>query len=251
VSRGRILIIEADEWVTTLVSRFLVGAGYEVDVAASARGGFDRAVASAPDLVLVDVALPDIDGFWVIKRIRSENTRLATTPVLLISQREDHLARLEGLALGSDVFLAAPFRHDEVIAQVEALMGMAQRLRAKRETEQSDGPSTLGRSAIRGDIGQISIATVLTMLEMERRTGRVQVHSRGKQSVTLEVVEGSIVGALRGRAPRPAITLLREIVGWNQGTYAFEPMTIQLDAPRHPIGMLLLEAMRLNDEQNH
>ena len=108
MSRGRVLIIEADEWLTTLVSKFLADAGYATQVATTARGGFDEAVAIQPDCVLCDVVLPDIDGFWVTRRIRADKSKLAGTPILLLSQKEDRVARLEGLALGADVFLDFP-----------------------------------------------------------------------------------------------------------------------------------------------
>ena len=182
MSRGRVLIIEADEWLTTLLSKFLSDAGYTTQTATTARAGFDDAVANQPDCVLCDVALPDIDGFWVTRRIRTDKSKLAGTPILLLAQKEDHLARLEGLALGADVFLTPPFRYDEVIAQVDALLGMAMRLRARRDSVHTDAPTSTGDAAVSGDLSQISVPTFLTMLEMERRTGRVRVQVKGKAS---------------------------------------------------------------------
>ncbi len=251
VSRGRVLIIEADEWVTTLLSKFLADAGYELEVATTARSGFDRAVAAAPDLILADVILPDIDGFWVTRRIRAEKTKLASTPILLVSQQDDHNVRTEALALGADVFLAAPFRHEEVIAQLDALMGLAQRMRAKRDSIHTD-PGSGVSTAFQGDLAQITIPTMLTMLEMERRTGKMMVRSPGKPDVTIELLEGGIVSTRLGKLEREPISVMREVVTWTRGKYTFEPSRAKEDARvRRPIGMLLLEAMRLNDESSH
>jgi two-component system, OmpR family, response regulator len=249
VARGRVLIVEADEWVTTLVRKFLVDAGYETDVAMSARAGFDRAVATLPDLVLCDVTLPDIDGFWVTRRIRSERGRLATTPVLLISQSEDHAARLEGLAVGADVFLTAPFRYDEIIAQVDALVGMAKRLRARRDSSHAEHAGPPSDSAIRGDIAQISIPTMLTMLEMERRTGRLRIRSDGAPGLVIELVDGAIVGSIVDREQKDPVSVVIQAIALSNGKYSFEPDRVEAAGrPRHMASSLLLEAARRHDE---
>lgn len=246
---GRVLIVESDEWVTTLLQRFLSDSSYETDTASTAREGFDRAVATKPDLLLVDVSLPDIDGYWVTRRVRAEAGRLATTPVILISQRGDSYARLEGLTLGADVFLSAPFRHEEVIAQVDALMGMARRLRTKSDSMHAD--STLGgpHVALHGDVAQISIPTLLTMLELERRTGAVQVRGPDGASATIELADGGVVEARLGGKSRPAVGVFRDLVTWTTGTYVFDPQAaIDGNRPKTPTSVLLLEATRLNDE---
>src|SRR5262249_11537824 len=78
VSKGRVLIIEADEWLAVLLRKFLVDAGFEVEVANAARQGFDKARELTPDCILCDVNLPDIDGFWVARRVRTEPSVVAT-----------------------------------------------------------------------------------------------------------------------------------------------------------------------------
>lgn len=249
--RGRVLVVEADEWVTTLVRRFLSDAAYETDNAATARDGFDRALRTMPDLVLSDVVLPDIDGFWLTRRIRSAASRLATTPIVLISQHEDTQARLEGLSLGADVFLSAPFRHEDVIAQVDALMGMARRLRETRDSEHPDSPLSSNGSALHGDVTQISIPTLLTMLEMERRTGVVRVRAVGKANAMIELDEGAVVGTQVGSAVGDPLAVFREVVTWSSGQYSFEPRASKgLSQAGKPTSLLLLEAMRLNDESH-
>jgi len=250
VARGRVLIVEADEWVTTLFRKFLVDAGYETDVALSARLGFERAVATLPDLVLVDVVLPDIDGFWVTRRIRAERSRLATTPILLIAQAEDHGARLEGLALGADVLLAAPFRYDEVIAQVDALVEMAKRIRARRDSTHAEPAAPISESAFRGDVAHISIPTMLTMLEMERRTGRLRIRSDGQPQLTIELWEGAIVGTMMDRESRDPVSVVSAAIALSRGKYTFEPERVELSGrTRHTSSSLLLEAARRADEQ--
>jgi DNA-binding response OmpR family regulator len=248
VPQGRVLIVEADEWVTTLVRRYLSDASYQTEVAATAREGFDRALVTQPDLLLVDVVLPDIDGFWVTKRIRSESGRLAATPIILISQREDSSARLEGLSFGADVFLSAPFRYEEVIAQVDALMEMARRLRGKRDSLYLD-PTNPAPVALQGDVSQISIPTLLSMLEMERRTGTVTVRGPGQVVASIELFDGAVTHASLRDIETPALGVFRELVTWAAGKYSFQPaVSVGQERAKTPTSLLLLEAMRLNDE---
>jgi two-component system, OmpR family, response regulator len=158
---------------------------------------------------------------------------------------------LRGLSLGADVFLSAPFRHEEVLAQVDALMGMARRLRAKQESVFQEPLAPSPGSALSGDVAQISIPTLLTMLEMERRTGLVRVRGDGKSHATIELEDGAVVGARLGKASVDSLAVFREVVTWTTGKYSFEPGSPKaMPVPKSPTSLLLLEAMRLNDESH-
>ena len=173
MARGRVLIIEQEEWEAALLTKFLSEAGYEVHVAGEARSGFDKVRELQPDCILCSVNLPDIDGFWVARRVRTEPTKVATTPFLFLTEADDAESRLQGLNVGADLYLTKPFRNEEVVAQVGALIDMANRLRRQREAFSSDGPaSSVAGAAFTGDVAQMSVATVLTLLELERRSGR-------------------------------------------------------------------------------
>jgi len=112
VAKGRILIIEQDEWESTLLAKFLGEAGYEVHVAGEARAGFEKVRELQPDCILCDVSLPDIDGFWVARRVRTEPSPVATAPFLFLTDAEDIESRLQGLNVGADLYLTRPFRND-------------------------------------------------------------------------------------------------------------------------------------------
>ena len=75
VARGRVLIIEHEEWESALLTRLLGEAGFEVHLATEARAGFDKVRELQPDCILCNVQLPDIDGFWVARRVRTEPPR--------------------------------------------------------------------------------------------------------------------------------------------------------------------------------
>jgi two-component system OmpR family response regulator len=250
VAKGRILIIEQDEWESTLLAKFLGEAGYEVHVANEARAGFDKVRELQPDCILCDVNLPDIDGFWVARRVRTEPTLVATAPFLFLTDAEDTESRLQGLNVGADIYLTRPFRDEEVVAQVGALIDMANRLRKQRESFSSDGPiSTAAGAAFQGDIAQMSVATVLTLLDLERRTGHLKVRSDTGKVGVLELNEGALAGATLDTKAHEPTALLREILRWKKGSFSFRGAVVAAPTgTRQTIGGLLIEAMRQEDE---
>jgi len=245
-----VLIIEHDEWESTLLAKFLGEAGYEVHLATEARAGFDSVRTLQPDCILCDVILPDIDGFWVARRVRTESSPVATTPFLFLTNAQDTESRLQGLNVGADLYLTRPFRDEEVVAQVGALIEMANRLRKQQDSFTSEGPASGPGAAFSGDIAQMSVATVLTLLELERRSGHLKVRSDSGKIALLEVEHGTLANALLDDQPIEAMTVLRETLAWKKGSFTFRgAVTASLSAPPRPsIGGLLIEAMRLEDE---
>ncbi|MDI1448076.1 response regulator [Polyangium sp. 6x1] len=250
--RGLVLVIEDDEWVSSLLSGAIRDAGYDVIVCNTAQAGLDTACDREPDCIICDIDLPDNDGYWVARNVRTQPSRVSVTPFLFLSALDDQEARLEGFHVGADAYMTKPFRVDEVVAQVGALVQMAWRLRQRRNSLVSVPPSSATETtAIQGDLSQMSIATVLTVLELERRTGVVEVVSK-KRKVQLDVATGFVVTGTIGGTTTDAITILRNILGWKVGRFSFVP---QPDRPptgsAQPIGHLLLEAVRLEDESIH
>ncbi len=242
------MIIESDEWLSTLLVKFLSSEGFECLVAIEARDGFAEARRLMPDCIVCDVLLSDIDGFWVARRVRGERSRLAATPFAFLTKEDNPELRLQGLAFGADALISPPFQHEQVVAQVGALVGMATRLREKHSGSASGGPAA-AIAALRGDVAQLSVATLLTMLEMERRTGRLRVSPPGGVEVVLELVEGTISGAQLAGKPDEPVRVLRRAVTWSRGSFTFEPTELVASSERgRAISSALLEAMRLNDE---
>ena len=243
------MIIEQDEWEATLLARYLGQAGYEVHSAAEARAGFEMVRSLQPDCILCDVILPDIDGFWVARRVRTEPSLVATAPFLFLTDAEDTESRLQGLNVGADIYLTRPFHEEEVVAQVGALIEMANRLRKQRESFTSVGPTSAPGAAFSGDIAQLSVATVLTLLELERRSGQLKVRSAAGKIALLELQHGTLSGAtLDDQAAEPT-PVLREALRWQKGSFTFRNAEVSTQSgTRQAIGGLLIEAMRLEDE---
>jgi CheY-like chemotaxis protein len=247
---GRVLIIEDDPWTSTVLAKFLRERGHEVVHCTDARGGFAKACEWRPDCIVCAVVLPDIDGFWVARRIRTEPTAVATTPFLFLTSEGEHDARVQGLNVGADAYLVRPFTNDEAVAQVEALIEMARRLRMCRDTLRPSEPSTGSGegTAFKGDLELMSLPTVLMVLGMERRAGKLRVVTDGHKAELVIVADAFASGVIDGE-DRPPLEVLREVLKWKKGSFCFRPIE---GAPppnmRESVSALLLEAVRLDDE---
>jgi len=247
VARARIVIIESDEWTATLLAKFLRDAGFEVDSSGEARAGFDRIRALHPDCILCAVNLPDIDGFWVARRVRAEPPPVGVTPFLFLTDAEDREGRLQGLNVGADSYLTKPFRAEELVAQVGSFIEMARRLKASGLS--SAPPSSQAPAAFHGDLAQMAVSTVLTVLELERRTGSLAIKGQGTRNALLELAGGALVRAELDGVPFKPADLLREVLSWKRGSFQFRPRpSMQVRGQRHSLTELLLEAVRLEDE---
>ena len=120
----RILIIEDETPMRTALADLLAGEGYRALTAADGERGLERALADKPDLILLDVMMPKLDGFQVCAELR----RLAiTAPVLMLTAKGQIEDRVNGLDAGADDYLVKPFSTDELLARVRALLRRADR----------------------------------------------------------------------------------------------------------------------------
>jgi DNA-binding response OmpR family regulator len=113
-----VLVVEDDEDIGRALTTLLGRAGYEVGVVADGLEGLRRFHATAPDLVILDVGLPSLDGWTVLDRIRE----LSPAPVLMLSARDAEVDKVRGLRGGADDYLTKPFGNQELLARVEALL---------------------------------------------------------------------------------------------------------------------------------
>jgi two-component system OmpR family response regulator len=119
VGVARVLVVDDEDNITFLLSSALRHFGFEVDAAASGRAALKSVEASEPDLILLDVMLPDLDGFEVIRRLRSDGHKV---PVLFLTAKDATEDKVRGLTLGGDDYVTKPFSLEEVMARVGALL---------------------------------------------------------------------------------------------------------------------------------
>ncbi|MGZ0201631.1 response regulator transcription factor [Streptomyces sp. SCPE 10] len=124
--RDHLLVVDDEPTVRELLRTALCYAGFDVDAAATGQQALDLAVQCPPDLVLLDVMLPDMDGFEVIRRLRALPRSLpgrgGDVPVLFVTARETRQDRLDGLRLGADDYVTKPFDLEELIARINAVL---------------------------------------------------------------------------------------------------------------------------------
>jgi CheY-like chemotaxis protein len=246
MSKGLVLVIDDDEWVGRLLSVAMREAGYEVLMSESASDGFFKAVESQPACIVCDVDLPDQNGFWVARRIRSHPSRVSMAPFVFLSGMDDRDSRLEGFQVGADAYISKPFRIDEVVAQVEALIQMAQRIQRKQQAILSAPPVSV--AAMSGNLAHLSIATVLTLIDLERRSGRLDVFSKTHRA-DVEIVTGGVVASQLDGSDIAPLALLRAMLGWEVGRFEFHPSDASEMPDEAPLlNGLLMEAARLEDE---
>src|SRR5690554_2598366 len=113
-----VLIVEDEIGISRTLDAYLKREGYATEIAADGLRALTLFRAAKPDIVLLDVMLPGIDGFEVLNRIR----KAASTPVILLTAKGDEVDRLVGLELGADDYVVKPFSFREVVARVKAVL---------------------------------------------------------------------------------------------------------------------------------
>ncbi len=124
MSKRKVLIVEDDQAIAELERDFLEVNGYEVTLRADGRQALEEALEQEYDLIILDVMLPGMDGFDLLRRIR-ETTFI---PVLMVSARKEDIDKIRGLGLGADDYVTKPFSPTELVARVKAHLERYDRL---------------------------------------------------------------------------------------------------------------------------
>ena len=139
-----VLVIDDDVELCNLVSRFLVREGFQIDAVNGGAQGIERALSGDYALVVLDVMMPEMSGFDVLRRIRAESP----LPVLMLTARGDALDRVLGLEMGADDYLPKPFSPPELAARIRAILR-----RAKPATPHGSTNTTIAIGEIELDSG--------------------------------------------------------------------------------------------------
>jgi two-component system KDP operon response regulator KdpE len=139
----RILVVDDEAHIRRAVERALAARGYDVDAVQDGADALDRAAVSPPDLVILDLNMPGVDGLEVTRRLRS----WSQIPILILSVREEEPDKIAALDLGADDYLTKPFGVGELLARVRALLRRA-------EVAADAHPPRYELGAVRIDLGE-------------------------------------------------------------------------------------------------
>jgi two-component system, OmpR family, response regulator len=192
----RVLLVEDDEKIARFVEKGLHASGFAVDTATTGPRGFEKAFEVFYDTLIIDIMLPELDGFSLIRNIRAHENN---TPIIVLSARGRVDDRVKGLEAGADDYLTKPFAFSELLARVQALIRRA---------------------------GNVTDPVILTCGDLSLDIVKRRV-KRGKTVIDLQPLEFSLLEyLLRNRDRVVSKTMIMEHV-WN---YNFDPMTNVVEA---------------------
>lgn len=191
--RSKVLVIDDDERLNALLTRYMDRFGFSVHSATDPRVGLRMLKSDPPDIVILDVMLPEMDGFAVCRKVRE----CSRVPIIMLTARGEVMDRILGLELGADDYLAKPFEPRELVARVQAVL----RRGVTSESDERlrigaldvDWPARCARLAGR-DLGMTSAEFELLAL-LVRNSGRVMSRDRildGTRGIDWEAYDRSI-----------------------------------------------------------
>jgi two-component system, OmpR family, response regulator MprA len=189
----RVLVVDDDPPLRRMLARTLSAEGYEVSVAADGGAALAQAERTAPDVIVLDVAMPGVDGLTVARRLRGKGL---PTPILMLTARDAVPDRVAGLEAGADDYLVKPFAVQELIARLRALA------RRSGDAHGSGGLRSYGdltfdgaaRRAVRGGRAIELTGREADLLELLlRETGRVVTRERAIEEIWDDAAEPNVV----------------------------------------------------------
>lgn len=158
MNETRILVVEDEPKLARILEGYLREAGFSSERAENGRVALERFTSYQPDLVLLDLRLPELDGLEVLKAIRSKGS----TPIVILTARVEEIDTVLGLELGADDYIAKPFRPREVIARVKAVLRRATKMPAEPATLLRLGSLELDASKLRATFAEqtLNLTTV-------------------------------------------------------------------------------------------
>ncbi len=239
-----VLVADDDAWILRMVATVLEKRGYSVETAVDGEEALQKALARTPDLLITDVMMPKMDGWSLVRQLRSHG-ELAMLPVIFLTALSSEDDRIRGFRLGADDYVSKPFRFEELDLRV------AKTLRRTQTTVQ-ETREQLGGSSLRGDLSHVGLSSLLVLIEMERKTGLLQLRAPNGPSGQILVREGKVVHARLDDSEDPVdAECVYYLLTWGAGEFEFTACLVE-GADRVGVSTthLLMEGARLMDEQN-
>lgn len=126
MGKARLLIVEDDFDISNMLQIYFTGLGYAIDIAPRGSDALEKTRQKMPHLIVLDIMLPDIDGYEVCRRLRT-NTRTSHIPVIFLTQKDERSDKLQGLELGADDYITKPFDIEELKLRVQNAIARGER----------------------------------------------------------------------------------------------------------------------------
>ncbi|MEO6776425.1 MAG: response regulator [Kofleriaceae bacterium] len=237
-----VLVADDDAWILRMVATVLEKRGYSVETAVDGDDALARALARPPDLLITDVMMPKVDGWSLVRQLRA-HAELAMLPVIFLTALSSEDDRIRGFRLGADDYVTKPFRFEELDLRVaKTLRRTAQAMQDTREQ--------INTAGLRGDLSQVGLSSLLVLIEMERKTGLLQLHSTEGIGAQILVRHGKVVHARLDDREEPVdAECIYLLLTWGSGDFEFVTCVVEGD-DRVAVSTthLLMEGARLMDE---
>jgi DNA-binding response OmpR family regulator len=193
----QLLLIDDDLRLASMVGDYLRAQGFEVSHAPDGAAGLAQAQALKPDLIILDLMMPGIDGLEVCRRLRALQEPVRHTPVLMLTAKGDPMERVVGLELGADDYMAKPFEPRELLARIKAILRRQEISFANSKTQEiaANMPLVFGSLEIDCDARVVRVAGSETELTSYQFDLLVALAERAGRVLTRE----QIMEAVRGR----------------------------------------------------
>lgn len=194
---AKILVVDDEPSITNLVSAYLKPEGYEVFIASDGNAGLKSASAFKPDLIILDVMLPGIDGIELLSRLRRESD----VYVIMLTARTEETDKIVGLSVGADDYVTKPFSPRELVARVKAAL---RRIEAGAGSSGREARSVLSFQYVRIDVGARKVSVdenpiELTTVEFDLLKALAENHGRvlSREQLLEKVWGGEYFGEIR------------------------------------------------------
>jgi DNA-binding response OmpR family regulator len=223
---AKILVVDDDLESLKLIGMILQAKGYQIIAARDGQQALEKAFQEAPDLVILDVMMPGLDGYAVCQRLRAD-PRTSTIPIIMFTAKAQLTDKVIGLQSGADEYLTKPIHPRELIAHVEAMLARAARFKATARP--SLKAKVIGFLGCKGGVGT---STLVVNVGVALARGPAQ----GKKVALLDFRLGMSTLALQlGLTPRES---LQQMIEQPIGTLNAEAILAQME--RHPSGVMVL-----------
>lgn len=247
---ARILVVEDDIFVQTVIGDVLIAHGHEVHTATDGTTALAAAMLHPPDLVISDVMMPGMDGWALVRRVRS-HPQLGFVPFIFLSSLNSLDDVLRGFRLGADDYLPKPFSPEALIERVAHALRWRNRIQddAHWLLDPHDGGDS--PTGIRGSLAVVGLSSLLVLLELEMKSGTLALtRSAPYERCRLLIHKGRVFQAHIDVGP-PLIhaDVVYYLLDWPRGSFEFHPSS---DVVRDEVACsttgLLMEAARRVDE---